>query len=232
MSKVWRWRMSGFPGIANGRAKKVVVVDPMPVVCCGLAAILKSEGDLELCGQAGGEAEAFRVLEEVRPDLVISEIILKEGDGLELVRRARDRYEELRLLILSRADELLYADRVLRAGALGYVHKSVEPAELLAAIRRVLAGGVHLSAAATERLLNRTASGQVSPDPVERLSNRELSVFRLLGQGLPTREVAGLLYLSVKTVETYREHIKSKLGLKNGSELGRWAVRWVMEESR
>ena len=167
----------------------------------------------------------------LRPDLVVLEVELPDGDGLGLIRRARD--EPAKVLVLSAQDETLYAERCLQAGASGYVGKEEATGKVIDAIAQVLAGKVYLSPAMTERLLPRAAGrGKVDAWTTgERLSGRDLTVFQMIGRGLATREIAGRLHLSVKTVQTYRRHIKVKLGLRNSRELCRVAAQWVVQET-
>jgi DNA-binding NarL/FixJ family response regulator len=215
----------------SGKKARILIVDDHAIVRRGLAALLAEEPDLEICGEAADTAEALRQLALHGPDLVLVDITLKDGNGIDLIRQMRARDECTRMVVLSMHDESLFAERALRAGALGYVHKQ-EPAEkILDAIREVLGGGIYLSTSMTERVLRRTLTtgGRPVALPAEALSDRELQVFELIGQGLTTRDIAGKLHLSIKTVETYREHIKAKLHLKNGAELGRHAAQWVVE---
>lgn len=199
----------------------------------GLMDLLSAQPDLEVCGEAADTVEAMMQVASLKPDLVVLDLSLKTGHGLDLIRQIRARDEDCKILVLSMHDEKLFAERVLRAGAMGYVNKEEAPGKVVEAIRQVLAGKVSLSPAMTERLLQRATSageGQVRL-PSECLSDRELTVFQMIGQGLPTREIAARLHLSIKTVETYREHIKAKLGLKNSAELSRHAAQWVLENT-
>jgi DNA-binding NarL/FixJ family response regulator len=210
---------------------RILIVDDHALVRRGLAGLIEDEGDLIVCGEAGSAAEALTAL-ATRPDLIIVDLSLQTGHGLDLIRQLKARDEELRILVLSMHDESLFAERVLRAGALGYVSKQEAPGQVISAIRQVLDDKVYLSQAMTERLLRR-ASGREADAvlPGDTLSDRELTVFQMIGEGLPTREIATRLHLSVKTIETYRENIKAKLGLKNSAELSRHAAQWVLEHS-
>ncbi len=167
------------------------------------------------------------------PDLAVIDLSLRNGHGLDLIRQIRARDAGIKMLVLSMHDEKLFAERALRAGALGYINKEEATGKVIDAIRQVLAGKVYVSSAMTERLLKRATGGEEAEAllPSERLSDRELTVFQMIGQGLATREIAERLHLSVKTIETYREHIKAKLGLKNSAELSRHAAQWVFENS-
>ncbi|MBI1914685.1 MAG: response regulator transcription factor [Planctomycetes bacterium] len=222
------------------RAKaKVMVVDDHALVRRGLSALIGSEPDLEVCGEAADAVEALARIDAQQPDLVIVDLSLQNGHGLDLIRqlRARDaghpRERVARVLVLSMHDEALFAERSLRAGAHGYINKQEATDKVVHAIRQVLAGKVYLSGAMTERMLQRATDGDTveAQLPSERLSDRELTVFQMIGEGLGTREIAERLHLSIKTIETYREHIKAKLGLKNSAELGRHAAQWVLENT-
>lgn len=212
-------------------AATVMVVDVHPLIRAGFRRMLEGASDLELCGEADGQSQAMRAFQQRTADIVTSDISLSDGSGLELTREIQTRRPETRVLICSTHDDTLYAERALRAGAQGYINKQ-EPAErLLTAIRRVLDGRVYLSDRMTERMLCRTVGNGESAgqSPLNSLSDRELEVFELVGHGVTTRQVAEHLHLSPKTIETYRENIKTKLNLKNATELTRHAVQWVLE---
>jgi len=212
---------------------KVLIVDDHAFLRRGLAEIIDDLPEAVVCGEAAGATEALEQIELCRPDVVIVDISLGDGNGLELTREIKTKWPETKVLVSSMHDEALFAERALRAGALGYVSKSDDVDTFIAALRRVLDGQVSLSARMTDRLLTRVVAGAGSParSPMEALSNRELEVFELIGIGRSTKEIAALLDLSRKTVETYREHIKTKLNLRNGAELTRHAVQWVYERS-
>jgi len=224
--------MTTVPASGVKRAR-VLLVDDHALVRRGLADLVGDEPDLEVCGEAADAAEALARVAELCPDVVVVDLSLKTGHGLDLIKRLRARDDGPKVLVLSMHDEALFAERALRAGALGYVNKQEAPAKVVEALRQVLAGKVYLSGTMTERLLKRAAGGAETGGrlPSETLSDRELTVFDMIGQGLATREIAERLHLSIKTVETYREHIKAKLGLKNSAELGRHAAQWVLENS-
>jgi DNA-binding NarL/FixJ family response regulator len=188
--------------------------------------MIQREGDLTVCGEAEDAPGAMARLRDVEPDLVLADITLQQGDGLELVKQIRASYPKIRVLVVSMHDENLYAERAIRAGALGFVSKN-EPADaIVEAIRTVLRGRVHVSEHLADRLLQRMTTTAPTPEetPLDTLSDREIEVLNLLGEGLSTREVAERLNLSTKTIHTYREHLKKKLGLKSASELIRYAV--------
>jgi DNA-binding NarL/FixJ family response regulator len=213
--------------------KKIIIVDDHPLMRKGLSLILESEPDLEICGQAAKAEEALHLLDELNPDMAIVDVSLPGMSGLELTKHMLALKPEMIVLIISRHDEVLYAERAIRAGARGYVMKRVASDVILKAVRRVLSGGIYVSDEINERLLLGMASGhkRLTQSPLEILSDRELEVFELTGRGLGTREIAEKLYLSVKTVESYRARIKSKLNLSNANELVLHAVQWVEGES-
>lgn len=212
--------------------KKIIIIDDHPLMRKGLSLILESESDLMIAGQAAKAEEALHLMEETKPDMAIVDVSLPGMSGLELTKHMLALQPELIVLIISRHDEVLYAERAIRAGARGYVMKRVASDVILRAVRRVLGGGIYVSDEINERLLLGMASGhkRLTQSPLEILSDRELEVFELTGRGLGTREIAEKLYLSVKTVESYRARIKSKLNLNNANELVLHAVQWVEGE--
>ncbi|QJW94987.1 response regulator transcription factor [Frigoriglobus tundricola] len=210
---------------------RVLVVDDHPVVRDGLAALLGTEPDLEVCGEAEDVPGALALLKAARPDVAIIDVSLKNGNGIDLVKRIRAHEHAVRVLVWSMYPEELYAERALRAGAQGYVHKGRSTKEILEALRAVLAGKVYLSGDQADRLLRRLVGGGAGAEraPVECLSDRELEAFGLMGQGRTTEQIAAAMHVSPKTVETYRARIKEKLGLDNITELIQRATRWVVE---
>ena len=211
---------------------RILLVDDHPLLRQGIAQILEAEPDLSVAGQAGDAEEALSVFDSVAPDLVVTDISLPGMNGLELLKNLLTLHPTLPVLVVSRHDEELYAERAVRAGARGYVSKLAAGDELVIAIRRVLRGGIHLSEDLKDRMLFGAASGvkNATQTPLEVLSDRELEVFEMTGRGIPTREISERLHLSVKTVESYRSRIKTKLGLANGTELIKHAVAWVEGE--
>ena len=211
---------------------KVLIVDDHPVVRYGLLQMLSNEPDLEVCGEAASAQEALALVDQRKPDVAIVDISLKGTNGIELVKQIHAMRPEARILVSSMHDEKLFAERALRAGANGYINKQVAITEMVGAIRRVLSGKVYLSAPMTERMVERAArlDSDASRSVIQRLSDRELEVFSLLGDGLSTREVAQRLNLSVKTIETHRAQIKRKLGLRNSTELIQRAVEWTLRQ--
>lgn len=217
----------------TGAAKaRILIVDDHPIVRQGLAELISSELDLELCGEAVDAEDALRVIDDVKPDVAILDISLGKGiGGVELIKEIKTRHENVKMLAWSMHDEKLYAERCLSAGALGYISKEAPSEDFLAALRKVLNGRIYLSEYMSDRLLSRIAKGddEIQKSSIEALSDRELEVFELIGKGMTTRQIAQNLHLSVKTIETYRENIKVKLNLANSAELVRHAVQWNLE---
>jgi DNA-binding NarL/FixJ family response regulator len=197
-----------------------------------LAARIRRQPDLEVCGEAAGMSEALRLVAEKKPDLAVVDISLKTGNGIDLIKRIKDRNDTVRMLVWSMHSELIYAERALRAGALGYIDKDQATDKIVQAIRLVLEGGVYLSDAMAEKLLHRAVGGgriESARSPLNVLADRELEVFRLIGQGVKTAEIAKRLHLRVKTVETYRDRIRQKLDLSDGTVLAHYATKWMLE---
>ncbi len=205
---------------------RIFLVDDHPVVRQGIARLVTDEGDMEICGEAESAADAMVKIKALCPDAVILDITLKGVDGLELLAEIVAFRSDLPVLILSMHDESIYAERVLRAGAKGYVMKEEAPEKVRAALRTVMAGELCVSSKIVSQVLGKLAGGatQTELSPLQRLTDRELQVFRCLGDGMPVRQIAELLFLSAKTVEAHREHIKHKLGIKSSSELLRYAI--------
>lgn len=192
--------------------------------------MIDAEPDLGVCGEASGAPDALVAIRELRPDAVIVDLSLECGDGLELVREARIEHPELPLLVLSMYDETIYAERLLAAGATGYIMKQAASDQLLVALRRVLTGRIYLSEALAARSLSRAVAGAM--DPIHRLSNRELQVLNLIGRGVSSRNAAAELGLSVKTIESHRQSIKHKLNLETNAQLLQYAMRWFTGQMR
>ena len=210
---------------------RILVVDDHPMMRGGLTQLINQQIDLVCCGEAGTVAEGQSAVARLKPDLVLLDLRLKEGDGLELIKALRSQFPGLRMLVLSQYEAPHYVERALRAGALGYVVKDQAAEEVLTAIRTVLAGEVYLTRTLAARLLN-TFVGTLPGTPragVERLTDRELHVLHLLGAGMSTRKIAIELCLSFKTIETHRENIKRKLGLHGAAELIHYASEWGRE---
>ena len=214
------------------KKRTVFVIDDHPIVREGLTQLINREPDLSVCGVAEDVYEALRLMEVLKPDIAIADISLKGSDGIELIKNLKTRMPGLPVLVLSIHDESFYAPRALRAGARGYIMKQEATENVLVAVRRVLSGEVYLSERMANKMLQQFVGVVKTPQrfPVDRLSDRELEVFRLIGQGHGTRRIAEELHLSVKTVESYREHIKDKMTLSDASELVRHAIEWVQRE--
>ncbi len=214
---------------SNGKRSRILVVDDHPIVRERLTEIINRETDLTVCGEAEDRADAVQAIKTQTPDLVIVDLTLKNSDGLELIKDIHARWPKLLMLVVSMHDESLYAERVIRAGALGYITKQEATRSILVAIRRVLAGQIYLNEQISTHIISRLVShtGPVASTPAELLADRELQVFELTGRGMNTREIAGRLHIAAKTVETYRARIREKLKLKDGSELLQLAIVWT-----
>jgi DNA-binding NarL/FixJ family response regulator len=222
------------PSEAKAAKARVLLVDDHPIVRQGLGQLINEEADLSVVSEAEDFPQALSALEATPVDVAIVDISLKERSGIELIKEIRARKPELPILVLSMHDESLHAERVLRAGAKGYIMKQEATEQVMNAIRRVLRGEVYLSERMASRMVNRLVAGpqNVGGSPIERLSDREFEVFQMIGHGVGPSEIAEKLGLSVKTVETHRERIKEKLNLASGSELIRYAMQYVMDEMR
>jgi len=211
----------------------VVIVDDHPMVRHGLAQLINQEPDLAVVGEAEGAPEALDVIRTHKPTLAVIDISLKEGDGIELIQTLKGMPQAPRILVTSMHDENIFAERALHAGAMGYLNKGEATEEVVAALRQILTGKLYLSERMSDRMLMQVAgpSRQAERNPIDRLSNRELQVFQLIGEGQSTRSIAEHLHLSIKTIETHRASIKRKLNIETATELTRRAVQWVLEES-
>ncbi|HXN19871.1 MAG TPA: response regulator transcription factor [Candidatus Binatus sp.] len=204
---------------------RVFLIDDHPIVRQGLALFIEREADLMVCGQAEGATSALQAIPDLMPDFIVLDISLDGPDGLELLKTLHARYPNLPVLILSMHDELAYAERALRAGANGYIMKQEATEKVLTAIRQILRGDIYLSERLTKRMLQQFVRGALPPrDPLAKLSDRELEVYRLIGAGHGTRQIADELHVSTKTVESYQAHIKEKLALRNARELVQHAI--------
>lgn len=216
---------------ANKPAIRIVIVEDHPVVRKGLVELINAEPDLQVVGEADDAPEAIQVLSQTHPDLVLVDISLKRGNGIDLLKQIRARDGHARLLVTSVHDEGLYAERALRAGAMGYVNKAEPIQNIINAIHQVMKGRIFLSMPMVNRMLQ-AGHAEAPPDsPIATLSDRELQVFELISRGLTTREIASKLLLSIKTIETHRDHIRMKLKLKNSTELIHHAVQWFLESN-
>ena len=213
---------------------RVLIVDDHPAVREALALRIGRQPDLQVCGEAADLGEALRLVVESRPDVAVIDISLKSGNGIDLIKRVKDRADQVRMVVWSMHSESLYAERALRAGAMGYVNKDQATDTIVEAIRRVLEGKIWLSPLMTERILQQTVGagrGRVTQSPVDGLSDRELEAFQLIGRGETTEQIAAEMHVSPKTIETFRARIKEKLGLSNVSELVRYATQWAIENT-
>lgn len=212
--------------------KKVVIVDDHPIVRKGLSQLINQTKDLYVCGEAGDAHEALEVIAAHSPDCVIVDLMLGLTNGITLIENIRIRRHDMPVLVLSMYDESLYAERVLRAGAQGYIMKKEASDRVIDALRQVMAGDIYISDAIKTRLLKSItgASAKKKGPLIETLSNREMEVFQLLGQGHSTRQIADILHLSIKTVETYFAHIKEKMKLKDGRELIMQSIQWAQHQ--
>lgn len=216
------------PARGEQAKKRILVVDDHPVVREAVRALLAEEPDLEVCAEAASAADALSAMKKSEPDLAIVDLRLKDSSGLDLIKDIRIRHGNVPVLVLSMRDEGLYAERVLRAGARGYVTKEEGPDKILQGIRKVLQGHIYLSDRMASKVLAKMAEGPGEPgaSPVAALSDRELAVFELIGAGLATRQIAEQLHISPKTVESHREHIKDKLKLDTATDLLKHAIEW------
>jgi DNA-binding NarL/FixJ family response regulator len=217
------------PG-AGGSAHRILIVDDHPIVREGLSHRIAAQPDMVVCGNAADVNDAIERIGETSPSLAIVDISLRNSDGLDLVKAIVARFPGVRVLVHSMYDESIYAERCLRAGAHGYINKEEDPEVVIEAIRLVAAGSIYMSATMTNRVLGQTLHGLPHhEDSLVALTDRQLEVFRLIGEGEGVRNISQRLHISVHTVETHRENIKRKLGIEQLSELNRRAVLWVQE---
>lgn len=209
--------------------KRILLVDDHPFMRVGLATLIDRQPDLAVCGEAGNPVEAFRALEKVKPDLILTDLTMPGRSGVEFIKDLRAAEPEIAILVVSMHDEAVHAERALRAGARGYIMKEAGGENLLAAIRQVLRGEVYVSLKMSARILEGLSGARPrnSSSPIEKLTDREFEIFQLIGQGKSTRDIAAQLHLSPKTVDVHRARIKEKLELTDVTALIRHAVRWV-----
>jgi DNA-binding NarL/FixJ family response regulator len=221
------------PREESARKTRIFIVDDHPIVREGLSLMMNREPDMMVCGEAEEATRALQAITTTKPDFLIVDISLSGPDGLDLLKSIRARYPSLPVLMLSMHDESIYAERALRAGANGYIMKQEATERVLVAVRQILTKKVYVSDRIANRMLQQYIKGSVneSKSPIAELSDRELEVFRLIGEGHGTRMIADELHLSVKTVESYQAHIKEKLSLKNGRELVQRAIQWSISEN-
>lgn len=211
---------------------RILIVDDHPIVREGLIKLIELESDLKVVGEAETAVDGRKAAEQLKPDLMILDLTLRQGNGLDLLKDLRLRCPKTVALVLSMHDETVYAERVLKAGARGYLMKDQARGNVIAAIRKVLAGEVYLSPRMSQQILDKVTTGATpkGSSPVDVLTDRELEVFRLLGQGLTTRQVSQEIHRSIRTIDAHRENIKRKLHLGSAAELVKRAVLWVQEE--
>lgn len=208
--------------------KRILLVDDHEIVRRGIASLLTAEPDLQIAGEADDVDSAVQAVQTVRPHLMLLDLSLKNGDGLDVLRRLRELHNEVPTLVLSMYDEAVYAERALRAGAKGYLRKVDVAQTIIAAVRKVLSGQIYVSDAAAGRMLQKITSGKQASAavPIDRLTDRELQVMRCIGRGMSNQEIADDLIISTKTVESHREHLKQKLGLATSGDLLRYAIEF------
>ena len=208
---------------------KIVIVDDHPIIRQGLAELINQEDDLVVCGQAEDAHQAMKTISKQEPVLIVVDVSLKDSNGIELIKDIKVQHPDTTVLVLSMHDESVYAERALRAGANGYIMKQEASEKIIQAIRMVLDGQVYLSDKMAANVMNKLVGAKTDAgvSAIDRLSDRELEVFTLLGQGRGTRQIAQKLHLSIKTIETYRAHIKEKLNLADATELLQHAIQWV-----
>jgi len=213
---------------AMATKRQILIVDDHPIVRQGLRRMFEAEADLAVCGEAESEPVAREAIRARKPDIVVVDLSLERGDGIELVRQMHAEIPELRMLVLSMHDETIYAERLLAAGAMGYIMKQAASDQLLIAVRRVLDGRTYVSETVQRSLDQRAGENSRSEtnDPVSRLSNREVQILNMIGRGMSSREIAQEFTLSVKTIESHRQTIKHKLGLATNSQLLQYAMKW------
>jgi DNA-binding NarL/FixJ family response regulator len=224
-------RDSTAPSFLNETRTRVLLIEDHPMVRQGMRSLLEGTSDFIVCAEVGNADDALAAIVRERPDVICLDLLLGEGDGFELIRTIRAAHPNARILVLSVRDEELFAERCIQAGALGYAMKTEPNAALLAGLRRVSNGDVYLSARAATRLLTRVNESPGPRSGLAGLSDRELQVFQLIGLGLPTRQIAERLGISIKTVETHRENLKNKLGFEHSTRLVREAMRWVQRST-
>ena len=211
---------------------RILIVDDHPLVRAGFAQLIGDSSDLEVCGESANMADGLNLVETLAPDLAIIDLSLAGGSGLDLIKHIRARGHQILILVASMHDELLYAERVITAGAQGYINKQEAQNKIIPAIRQVLQGKQYLSQRMTERFGNTQNFTTHNKRDIDALSNRELQTFELIGQGLAASDIALHLNLSIKTIETHQAHIKKKLGLESAHELTHRAIRWMLEQEQ
>ena len=215
---------------AAGRVR-ILIVDDHPIFRHGLRDLIEEEPDLAVCAEAGDAGEALQLVRTAKPDVAVVDLSLKGGHGLELIEQIGERDARVRMLVCSVQAESHFAERALRAGAMGYLNKQEAADKLVEALRHILRGEIYVSGPMAKRLLHGLVGGKRSPqNPVESLTNREIEIFQMIGQGLTTKQIARQLHLSHKTIEAHREKIKTKLGLANSIQLSHCAFQWTRDQ--
>ena len=220
-------------GKSTSKRARVLIVDDHPITRSGLVHMINHEPDLMVCGEAENAAQALDLLEVSQPDLLLVDITLPGKSGLELIKDVKAMHPELTMLVISMHDESLYADRLLRAGARGYITKHEGGEKLIGAVRHVLGGNIYVSEHMSAHILEIFSSGHKTAErsAIEQLSDREFEVFELIGAGLSANQIATRLHLSAKTVDAHRANIKTKLKIKSSSELISYAARWIADQA-
>ncbi|HPS58830.1 MAG TPA: response regulator transcription factor [Spirochaetota bacterium] len=217
--------------LTSSRKYKIYIVEDHPIFLDGISQLINKEEDMFVIGGCESSGECLKVLKDAMPDLIIVDITLKDSCGIELTKELKKKYPNLPVLILSMHEELIFADRVLKAGARGYITKREATTKVIEAIRRVLQGKIYICDTMIDHFLERSITGvqNFNESPVEKLSEREFEVFNLIGKGMTNRSIAEVLSVSTNTISTYRERIKDKLNLQNNAELNRYAMQWMQK---
>jgi len=215
--------------LTSSRKYKIFIVEDHPIFRDGISQLINGEDDLYVAGGCENSNECLKTIKDSIPDLIIIDITLKDSCGIELTKEIKKRYPSLPILILSMHEELIFADRVLKAGARGYITKREATVKVIDAIRKLLQGKIYISDTMVDHFLERSITGghNFNSSPVEKLSEREFEVFNLIGKGMTNRAIAEVLSVSTNTISTYRERIKEKLNLQNNAELNRYAMQWI-----
>jgi DNA-binding NarL/FixJ family response regulator len=218
----------------NENKTQILIVDDHPVVRDGLTTIINHEPDMNVCGEADDACQALKTITELKPDVVVVDISLKNSDGIDLTKSITTVHPKLSVIILSVHDESIYAERALLAGAQGYLMKDVVSENIIKAIRTILSGEIYVSNTISKKFLHQIASDNAgtTKTPIESLSDREFEIFRLIGEGYKASQIAEQLHLSTKTIETYRSRMKDKLNLSNAAELLQYAIKWAKSQDR
>lgn len=223
------------PDASGSVVKRVLILDDHPIMLLGIAQLIDAEENLEVCGKTGSVTEALVLMNDVKPDLLLTDLSLPEKHGLELIKDVQILHPDCRILVLSMHDESLYAERVLRAGARGYLMKKSAAEHLISAIHCVLGGGIYLSKSMAESMLemfSRQKKSSEASSSVAVLTDRELEIYQLIGSGKSSRQIAEQLHISARTVDAHRAHIKEKLRITDGTALVRQAVAWVESQAQ